>query len=1031
MKAQAFYLFLNRQRKAIYLAVLLLVIAGLIALRTLPSGIYPEVTFPRVVILVEAGDVAAQNLLPGVARPLEEVVSKIPGFIKVRSQTQRGIVETSVEFSNQTDIELALQQVRGRVGELRPSFPPSSVVTIERLMPSVFPVLSYNVCAKNLSIPALTETAVYQIRPRLLQIPGVSQVKIQSAQNREIAVEVDPEKLAALQLSLTQVATAIQTTNQVSVVGRSQQEHQQALVLGTGELFQPDDFKKLVVTTRGGTPIMLGEIADIHPGSNDVVTAFSGNGRPAVLLSVLKQPAGNLLEIADAVDSAWTDILRHLPRGIEILPVYNLAELVQASIDNLRDAILIGIGLILVIIYLFLRDWRSTVVAATTIPVTIAITFGLMYIGHQTLNLMSLGGLAVAVGLVIDDAIVMIEGVFHNLQVGLSSDQATLKAIGELAGPVISSTITTIVVFAPLGLLEGVVGQFFMSLSFTLSCSVIVSLILALSLTPIMCQSMLKVRKHMSHDARKDTEKKDKIASIFPWLDRLMRNPKIIVIGAFAMIVLLWPLSQLLEKGFMPDIDEGSFVLDYFAPPGTSIADTDQIARQIEEVLSRTPEVQNWARRTGARLAIAAAEPSRGDILVKLVPLQHRHRSTMQVMSGLRGQLKDRLPGVDIELTQILQDLINDLADSPAPVAIKIFGPDSIVLKDLSEKVGTILESVPGVVDINLRARPSATEETVHVNLASASKFGLTVADVLSQTQTALLGITSTNVREQEKLIPVRIRYSDAARKDFSSNLKAVPIFNAQGNMVLLGSLADIEAKPGTVEIRRENLARLALVTGRLDNRDLGSVMADVQPKIAKLTLPPGYYISYGGQWASQQTAFLNLSLVLGLAVVLVYLVLVIQFQSFLTPIPILVAVPLSLFGVFLGLLLTRTPLNISSFMGVILLVGLVVKNGIILLTYAQERLDEGKSIDSALTDAVHLRLRPILMTTVCTLLGLAPLALGLGSGSELQKPLAIAVISGLSLSTLITLVVTPTLFRVILQKQAVSINTTQRTSRP
>ncbi len=1017
MMGEAFNRLLNQQSRAVYLGTLILVIAGMLALFSLASGIYPEVTFPRVIVLVEAGDVAAQNLLPSVTRPIEESVSKIPGFKQVRTQTLRGMVETSVEFSNQTDIELALQQVRGRVGELRPGFPPNSNVTIERLMPSVFPVLSYNLTASNLSIPVLTEQAMYQIRPRLLQIPGVAQVKIQSAQSREIAVEVDPERLASLQLSLSQVAQAVQQTNQVTVIGRSERAHQQALILGTGELFQPDDFKKIVVATRGGAPITLGEIAAIHEGSNDIVTAFNGNGRPAVLISILKQPNGNLIEITDAVNRVLPKIMRQLPKGANIQPVYNLANLVSASIENLRDSILIGIVLIIVIIYLFLRDWRSTLIASATIPVTMAITFGLMYLGHQTLNLMSLGGLAVAVGLVIDDAIVMIEGVFHNLQLGLLPRTAANKAVTELAEPVISSTITTIVVFAPLGLLEGVVGQFFTALSYTLTASVLISLVLALTVTPILCQQFLKVLEKKSPHPHPQNPSSSALLSQLPQFDfqklvgKSLHRSRLALGVSALMILLLFPLSGFLEKGFMPEIDEGSFVLDYYAPPGTSLSDTDHIANRIEQILLQTPEVMNFSRRTGARLALAASETSRGDILVRLKPLGQRHRSTPQVMQEVRQALETQLPGVDIELTQILQDLINDLADSPAPIAVKIFGSDPLVLQRLADQVGDILKNTKGVVDINRHTRPSATEETVRVNPSAASRFGLQVSDVLNQSQTALLGTIVTSVREQEKLIPVRVRYLDTMRQGYNENLATLPIFNLTGAMVPLGALAQIESKPGQLEIRRENLARLGLVTGRLDNRNLGSVMKDIQAQIAKLDLPTGYYIAYGGQWASQQTAFTNLSLVLGLAILLVYLVLVVQFRSLLTPLPILIAVPLSLVGVFLGLILFRVPLNISSFMGIILLVGLVVKNGIILLTYAQARLAEGQSLETALQEAVQLRLRPILMTTLCTLLGLLPLALGLGAGSELQKPLAIAVISGLSVSTFITLLVTPTLF--------------------
>ena len=1017
MISESFNRFLRTQSRAIYLSVLLAIVAGLVGLVSLPSGIYPEVTFPRVVVLVEAGDAAAQILLPSVTRPIEESVSKIPGFRQVRTQTLRGTVETSVEFSYQTDIELALQQVRGRVGELRTTFPANAIVTIERLMPSVFPVLSYNITSNNVPLPELAEMAVYQIRPRLLQVPGVAQVKIQSAQNREFSIEVDEERLAGLHLTLSQVATAVQMTNQVAVVGRSQHDHQQALMLGTGELFNPEDMAKVVVTTRGGAPITLGQFAKIKSGSNDVITAFSGSGRPAVLLSVIKQPMGNLLQIAETVNHEIPLIQSQLPPGVTIQPVYDLAQLVAASIENLRDAIFLGVALIFIVIYVFLKDWRSTLIAAITIPATMAMTFGIMALGHQTLNLMSLGGLAVAVGLVIDDAIVMIEGIFNNMQTGLSAFAATEKAVTDLAGAIISSTITTIVVFAPLGLLEGVVGQFFTAFCFTLSASVIVSLLLALTLTPVLCQRFLRLPSVVAHKpqaGRFGTFSVD-TGTV---LKRILSNSGWVLAVCGVMLIALLPMASMLERGFMPEIDEGSFVLDYYAPPGTSLADTDHIASQIEDVLAKIPEVLSWSRRTGARLALAASETSRGDILVRLRSFPDRKRSTTDVMSAVRAKLDAALPGVNIELTQILQDLINDLADSPAPVAVKIYGNDEQTLKQLSTEVGEILKQTRGVVDVNTRIRPSATEQTIRVDPIATGRFGLTVSDVLTQVQTALLGLSATNVRELEKLIPVRIRYLDATRKLYSEQPQSMPIFNPTGSILPLKALATIDLKPGTLEIRRENLARLGLVTAHLDQRDLGSAMDEIQSKLSKMRLPTGYFIAYGGQWASQQAAFLNLSMVLGLAIVLVYLVLVMQFQSLLTPIPILIAIPLSLFGVCLGLLMTHTPLNISSFMGVILLVGLVVKNGIILLTKAQQHQSEGVSLGDSLAKAVVERLRPILMTTICTLLGLLPLALGLGSGSELQKPLAIAVIAGLTVSTLITLIVTPAILKTLESKR-------------
>jgi CzcA family heavy metal efflux pump len=1001
---------LQSQARAIYLVFALVAVGGLLAYLNLPSDVYPELSFPRIAVIAEVGDTSPERVVVTVTRPLEEAVGQVYRVRWVRSKTIRGSTELSVEFQPGTDMQSALQQLQTRIAEVRSNLPPNVNLTVERITPAIFPVLGYNVSAPALTQADLYTIARYQIQPRLTRVPGVARVQIQGGDIPQVAIEIDPSKLKSYGLSLTQIADALTRTNQIQVVGKLDERYQQNLVVATNEAAEPSQLGGMVVATRaGGVPIFLRDLGRIQSGIADRTRLVSVDGKPGLTLNIFRQPNSNVVDVSTGVRTELAEIKKSLPPGVLIKPAYNESGLVVDAIANVRDAIGIGIVLIIIVLYFFLREWRSTVIAALTIPLSALAAFAVLYLVGQSLNLMSLGGLAVAIGLVIDDAIVVIENIDRQMQGGLNPSAAVAAAATELAGPVTSSTITTVVVFLPLGLLSGVAGQFFVSLTLTLSAAVIFSLLLALSLTPLLSARWLR-----NEQLAKESADLTRLDSAYTRvLSKVLQQPWLVAIVSGALLIGGSLLFSQLGSDFLPAVDEGSYILDYLTPPGTALAETDILAHRLENILAKAPEVVAWTRRTGAENGLFATEPNKGDILVVLKPASERQRSVSDIIEEQRQQIAQQLPQVESDFHQILQDELNDLSGTASPIEVRLFGEDPLILRKLAAQAEEKIKDTSGLVDLVTTGRVGAPQIDIQVDSQQAGRIGLTAAEVTTQVQNSLLGGIATQLRQADRLIDVRVRLLDSVRRD-PQQLAQVPIIGANGQVLPLSALATLKSNAGEGEISRENQQRYVSLKANLEGRDLGSAVQEVRRKLAGLKLPAGYTLVLGGLYASQQETFGQLLAVLGLAIVLVYLVLVVQFRSFSQPLAIFTAIPLALFGVVVALWLTHTPINVSSFMGIILLIGLVVKNGIILLEYTNRLREEGLSLDEALIEAGRVRLRPILMTTLCTILGLLPLALGLGAGAELQKPLAIAVIGGLSLSTIFTLIFVPVVFRAI-----------------
>ena len=1000
-----------RHQSAILLLVVLLAVAGVIALPSLASSIYPPLQFPRIVVVAHSGILPARSMMLTVTRPLEQAIREVPGIRRVRSRTFRGAAEISCLFEPATNMDLALQQMQARIAEARTGMPAELDLQVERLSPATFPMYSL-ILTGGLPIADLRDYAFYLMRPAFSRVPGVGRVEVQASDTREIEVVADPTRLLAAGLTLKDVSAALAAANQLAPVGRYDSGGRQYLVLASDAWHSVGDVAATPIAVRKGATLRVADVAQVFPGSPDRTTLATGNGRDAALITLSQQVNTDVLTVKAGIERALkTSIAPALPSGLRITKVYDLAEFVSTAIANVRDAILIGGLLAVGVLIIFLGNWRMTAIAALTLPLTVMATFLFMRLFGESINLMSMGGLAVAIGLVIDDAVVVIENVHRRLGTGGDAASEVEQATEELVAPVVGSTLTTVVVLAPLGLLSGVVGQFFRALSLTLSVSVLISLGLALTLIPLLSRRVFGGSG--ARTARTPHSGPRWGVRLEGFYGRALvaslRRPRWALVAAALLAVLAGLLGWKMPSGFLPQMDEGGFVIDYLTPPGTALAETDRMIRKVERLVAATPEVASFSRRTGSEMGLFATQQNKGDVLVRLKPRGQRRRSAEEVIAGLRPKVKDALPGVDVEFTQILGDMLGDLEGSAAPIEIKIFGDDPEVLGRIAQQVEPLLSQVHGVVDV-VGVERGNPEVTWQIDPVVAGRLGLTVEQVAGQLAANWLGDVSTELRLPDRTIPVRVRYPDRYRLD-PTWLATTRIRGADGSLVPLATLGRPVAASGQSVLTREDLRQMALLTARLEGRDLGSAVAEIQSRLRSLRLPTGTSIEVGGQYESQRQSFRELLTVFGVAASLVLVILLFQFRAWLPAALLLAAAPLSLAGAFALLWLTGTELNVSSAMGLILLIGLVVKNGIVMLDYAHRLRDEGAPLPEAIAAAARVRLRPILMTTLCTLFGLLPLALGIGAGAELQKPLALAVIGGLGLSTLVTLLAVPSLY--------------------
>ena len=955
--------------------------AGIYAVLQMPNSVYPEVAFPRIVVIAELPGTSIDMMEVSVTRPLENAISTVSGVERVQSTTIRGSSELSVIFAGDADMQAALVNVRGRIATMSADLPKETSLAIEQQTPSVFPIITLDLSG-GASPAALKDFATYTLRP-LVKVHDVANVTILGGDEREIVVEPDPATLANAGLSLDDFCQQLQAGNSSQAAGKIDWNHQALGILSQSISNTPAQVAHQVIVAKSGAKLRVEDLARVRLWHEDRTQAVSGMNRqrqsaPVVSVSIFRKLGGNTLTVASALEQELKKLRPQLPANIEMHIVYNQAQFVRESVANVRDAILIGgLGSVLVLL-LFLRSVRATLISAVTIPVTIAITFLFLWRFNQSLNLMSMGGLAVAIGLIIDDTVVVIENICRHLAHrkpnvgqanGLISPAANPEtaavvdaASREITGAVVGSTLTTVMVFVPLAFISGMVGQFFTSLSMALCTAVLVSMVLSLTLIPVAAARILKPGSIPAPG---------RIFNSFAYLyERALRFAlhwrKTALAVALAVIPLMWLLYGRLESGLLPNMDEGTFILDYFLPEGTSLAETDQMASKIEDILKDNEYVAAYTRRTGAENGFFATQMFRGDFTVVLVD-RGKRPPIDEIMADIRGEIRRRYPAIQrVEPVQVMQDELNDLAGATKRVEIKIFGPDDKELRRLAKQAGEILDSkevrAAGLEDVDDKVHEGNADVYFRIDPVQAAAVGLTASQIQDQVRMALFGQVTNTVKQGERLINIRVRLPDALRSNLD-RLANLSLATPSGKTVPLGQVVTFSRRRTPVEVWRENSQPGIDVTGDFEDADkLGAVVKAIQPKLAEFeqTLHDGkhegYRIELAGQYESQMQSFHSLTLMLVVATALVFLLLAFQFRSLVLPLLIFLTQPLSLGSAMLALWITGTPLNISSYMGAILLIGLDVKNGIILIEYIEQLLAEGWQLTPALLHAGRVR---------------------------------------------------------------------------
>jgi CzcA family heavy metal efflux pump len=1010
---QSFWL--ARSTRTIFFFAAVLTFAGVYLAFQVPISVFPETSFPRVVIGVDNGVMPVEQMEVTITRPIENAVNSVPGLATVRSTTSRGSAEVSLFFEWNTNMVLQLQLVDAALSKVEQTLPSTARITTNRLTFATFPILGYSLTSDTVPQTRLWEIATYDLKPPLNRVLGVSTVVVQGGQIPEFHVVPNLALLASSGVTVTDLVNAIQASNIIDSPGLYEANHQLILGLVGAQVHDAEQLRQLVVkTTTTGAPVRVADVATVEQATMPVYTTVTANGKPAVLLNISRQPSSNTVAVADAVAAEIAQLRKNLPPGVKLEPFYDQSQLVRDSISSVRDAIFIGLVLACIILYLFLRDWTSSLIAGLVIPVTIAVTVLVLKVIGQSFNLMTLGGLAAAIGLVIDDAIVVVENIVMHRDNGESRVNAVRRALGEITAPLIGSTITPVVVFLPLISVSGVTGSFFRALAITMAASLLTSLVLALTWTPGL--SFVMLRERPNHEGGDDHAAGRLLSRVLKVhrrvLDWALARPLWLGVACLLLVVATWAGYQALGSDLLPEMDEGGFILDYIMPAGSSLSETNRVLEHVERILRDQPEVESTSRRTGLQMGLAAVtEANTGDFTVKLK--SKRSRPIDDVIADVRSEIKRTEPELDIEFTQVLQDMIGDLSNAPEPIQIKIFSPDEALLTQLGPRVGDAIGKIPGVVDVQngIENTISGPATSFQVSPVFAARFGFTPTEVSEDATSILDGLPANDpLIANGRPYTIRVRLSDEHR----ASLDAIEntVFNsATGHTASLGSLATIQQLPPQNEIRRENLQRLVIVTGRLEGSDLGTGMAKVRQTVEGMHLPPSVRVTYGGTYEEQQKSFHDLLRVLLLALALVFGVLLTEFRNFPAPTAILTSSVLSISGVILALLITRTTFNVASFMGLIMVIGIVAKNGILLLDADERYRAEGVSAADAMVHAAQRRLRPIVMTAIAAVCGMLPLAFALGAGSQMLQPLAIAVIGGLTISMVLSLIVTPVVY--------------------
>jgi len=1002
-------------RRSILFLFCLLALGGLLASLQLPVSLFPDVAFPRVVVSLEAGDQPAQQMEMQVTRPVEEAVRSVSGVQNVRSTTSRGSAEVSLEFGWGTDMSAAALQISSAISQILPQLPPGTRADVRRMDPTKLPIIAYSLTSATLSPTQLRDVAQYQLRPLLSSVDGVARVQVQGGAVEEYRLTVNPDKLQAFGLTLDDVARALAAENVLKAVGRLEDHYKLYLVVSDTRLTNLEQMRQTVLARGPGGVVRVEDVATVKVAAEPQWVRITADGNDAVLLNIYQQPGANSVQIAGDVKARLAGFQGQLPAGVKIANWYDQSALVTASAASVRDAILIGVGLAALVLLAFLRSVKIMLIAIVVVPAVLASTVVLLRVLGMSFNIMTLGGMAAAVGLIVDDAVVMVEHIVRRLRGAEGAPgERVLRAAREFFRPLIGSSASTIIIFLPLAFLTGVTGAFFKALSITMASALFVSFVISWLAVPILAGRFLN---------RKDADQKEG-GRLQDWvharyrvvLGTLLDHAWIALLAAVLLVALGWVAFGRVGSGFMPAMDEGGFVLDYHSAPGTSLSETDRLLRQVEDIIRATPDVAAYSRRTGTQMGGGVTEANQGDFFINLK--SGPRRPVDAVMADIRTRVESTVPGLKIEMAQLMEDLIGDLTSVPQPIEVKLYAGDPAQLPELARRVAGRVGGINGVVDVKDGINPAGDALQIHVDRVGAALEGVDPDAITRAVNDALAGNVTTQVATPVKVIGVRVSVPHATRAT-ADELGALRIRAPDGHSFALRRVATFETVTGEPEINRENLRQMVAVTGRIEGRDLGSTIADVKAALAAPgVLPKGVTYELGGVYQQQQIAFRGLVAVFAAAAALVFFLLLFLYESFRLALSILLTSLLAVTAVFTGLWLTGIELNITAMMGMTMIIGIVTEVAIFYFSEQQE-LAAGADWRTSLVEAGVNRMRPIAMTTVAAILTLLPLAFAVGTGSQMQQPLAVAIIAGLAVQLPLVLLLMPVFFDLMHRRRA------------
>jgi heavy metal efflux system protein len=1021
MQNKSFYRYFFRP---ILFVLLAFIIWGIYSYLNMQTSLFPDVTFPKITIIADNGEQPVDKMMITVTKPLEIAVKRVNGITTVRSSTNRGSCTIDAFFGWNSDINLAKTQVNERINEIKNQLPPTLNIVVEAISQTIYPVIGYTIESEKYGQIELKNTALFTVRPQFSQIPGISNVIIRGGKTKEFVISLVPYRMISLGLTPQDIITALGNTNFIESSGLLSNFRRLYLSLTDTRFKSIDELKRVAIRNDSHRIIRLEDIAVVDLQEQPEFIRINANGHDAVLIDLVKQKGVNLVEFAKNVNLRATEIQKQLPEGMVLKTYYNQSAFVTNSIDSVLKSIYEGLILAIIVVILFLRSFRASLNIILIIPLTLALTFIVLNLVHVTLNIMSLGAIAASIGLIIDDAIVIIEQLHRMHEENPDKDKYTVvhETMKMFLPAMVGSSLSTIVIFFPFVMMSGVAGSFFKELTLTMEITLVCSFVATWIGLPAL-HLLFGYKPHKKVHDKSASENKTEKPKLW-WLVWFFNKPWFAAGFVVVLVVSSIFLINKLETGFLPELDEGSIVLDYIAPSGTTLDASDAILREVDKVVIGHPNVETYMRRTGTNMisgismASGVIPPNYGDYLIQLKP--GVKRKTDDVIGELREKATAAAPALQIEFGQRIADLLGDLIGRPQPVVIKIFGDDRNQLQKLALEVQGNLSKIEGVADVMNGIIYDGPSVTIIPDQDKLAQYKITPVDFQTQLTVYNEGFPVGEVQEGEQMLKVVVRNTKFINNNIDL-IKSQPIFIPDGSYKPLEYFARVILSTGDPELTREDLKSNIEVTARLDNRDLGSAINEIKATISKnVLLPRGFYIEYGGTYEQQQASFRELLLILMTAILLVFTVLMFVFRNLRIAFLIIFISILGIGGCIWALYLTGIPLNVGSYTGIIMIVGIIAENAIFTVNQFLTTYQTTSDMDKSINYAISLRIRPKLMTAIGAILALTPLALGEGVGAQMQQPLAISVIGGFIIAMPLLLMVFPSLLRLTFRKPPV-----------